>query len=54
MGKKTLCIVLAALLTASTLAVAASAAEVEKETSTGTKGTIFFDTGDWNSTKLQF
>jgi len=49
-----LCIVLAALLTASTLAVAASAAEVEKETSTGTKGTIFFDTGDWNSTKLQF
>lgn len=45
---------MAALLTASTLAVAASAAEVEKETSTGTKGTIFFDTGDWNSTKLQF
>jgi len=45
---------LAALLTASTLAVAASAAEVEKETSTGTKGTIFFDTGDWNSTQLQF
>lgn len=47
MSKKYISIVLAALLVASSISMTASAAVVETEASTETKGTFFFDAGDW-------
>ena len=53
MKKRLLCAALAALLTVSLSAVSASAASVDAEPS-GARGTIKFDPGDWESSKLQF
>lgn len=48
MSKKIISAVLAVLMMSSTAALAASAAEVEAEKSTGATGTFKFDMGDWN------
>lgn len=53
MNKKFISIAMAMILAVSTSAIAASAAEVEVEPS-GNTGTIFFDSGDWNSSKIYF
>ena len=53
MNKKFISAILAALIIVSMPAVAVSADEVEQETS-GVKGTIKFDPGDWNSNKINF
>lgn len=53
MKKRLLCAALAALLTVSLYSVSASAASVDTEPS-GARGTIKFDPGDWESSKLQF
>ena len=54
MGKKHLCLILAAVLAASSLAVSASAAAIDSEPSSDSKGTFFFDSGDWNSENINF
>ncbi len=54
MNKNLISIIMAGLLTVSSAALSAAAADVETESSTGSKGTFFFDTGDWNSTRLLF
>lgn len=48
MSKKIISAVLAVLMMSSTAALAASAAEVEAEKSTGATGTFKFDMGDWD------
>ena len=53
MNKKLLCIAMALILTSSTAVVAADAATV-KESSSTEKGTIKFDSGDWNSSIINF
>jgi len=54
MNKKFISVIMAAILAVSVAAVGADAAEVEVESSKGQTGTFFFDTGNWNSSKLQF
>lgn len=54
MGKKKLCFILAAVLAVSSMAVSASAVTVDNETSSASKGTFFFDSGDWNSDFINF